>query len=127
MSDDSDGGSTLHLSPFTESLALRIDLAQVTTEGRKVAESIMQYRRSKPIPLRSLVERTRLNDRAVKLTGEELIVAHGMRIGASREPPNAGYFLCISDADIEAAARPLRSTAESLLRRIKALTRPWNE
>jgi len=68
-----------------------------------------------------------MNERTVKLIVEELIVAHGMRIGASRELPNAGYYLCANDADIEAAVRPLRSTAESLFRRIRALTRPWNE
>ena len=68
-----------------------------------------------------------MNDRALKSVVEDLIIRQGMRIGASRELPNAGYFECVNDEDIESAVRPLRSTAESLLRRIKALTRPWNE
>ena len=99
----------------------------LTREERKVADLIQAYRRSKPIPLRTVVELAALNERAVQLIVEALIVTHGIRIGGSRELPHSGYYLCVDDADVEAAVRPLRSTAESLLRRIKALTRPWDE
>jgi hypothetical protein len=38
-----------------------------------------------------------------------------MRIGASRELPRAGYYLCVDATDIDAAVRPLRNSAASLL------------
>jgi hypothetical protein len=110
-----------------ETPKLLIDQQQLTPEERAVAALILAHRRSHPIPLKAIVERVSLSDRAVKLIVEELIVTHGVRIGASRELPNAGYYACEDDADIDAAVRPLRNTAEALMKRIRALTRPWNE
>jgi hypothetical protein len=74
--------------------------------------------------VRELVPRVGLSERVIQQIIEDLIVLHGMRIGASRELPRPGYYLCLDEADIEAAVRPLRSSAASLLKRIEALTRP---
>ena len=95
----------------------------LTTEERMVADFIRDRRRANPIPLKELVVRTSFSERAVKLIVGELIVKHGMKIGASRELPRAGYYLCTNASDVECAVRPLRSTAESLRKRINALTR----
>lgn len=102
---------------------LIVDLERLTPEERRVADLICGRRRGNPIPLKDIVKQTSLNDRAVALIVEQLIVTYGIKIGASRELPNSGYFLCVDQADVEAAVRPLRSTAESLRKRIEALTR----
>lgn len=97
--------------------------ANLTADERTVADLIRAHRRANPIPLKELVVRTSFSERTVKLIVGELIVKHGMKIGASRELPRAGYFLCANASGVEAAVRPLRSTAESLRKRINALTR----
>jgi hypothetical protein len=111
----------------TGGIVNRTEQTELSPELRSVAEIIEAHRRTDPIPLRSLVARVGLSERIVQQIIEELIVARGLRIGASRELPHAGYYLCVNDADVDAAVRPLQSTADSLLRRIKALRRPWEE
>jgi hypothetical protein len=115
--------ATAHESPPTDGSVKRAEPAQLSPEQRSVAVAIEAHRRTDPIPLRSLVARVGLSERVVQQIIEELIVTHGVRIGASRELPRAGYYLCVDAADIDAAVRPLRSSAASLLKRIEALTR----
>ena len=89
------GKQRTNTGAFAEVLKSGANSQKLTREERKVAELIQAHRRSRPIPLKRLVETAGLNERAVKLIVEELIVRHSMKIGASRELPHAGYYLCV--------------------------------
>ena len=55
---------------------------------------------------------------------EDLVLLHGVRIGACRgghgQPP--GYFLIVTQTDLDTAIHPLRKEVRALLRRLRALT-----
>jgi hypothetical protein len=57
-------------------------------------------------------------DRDIKKAVKELVEEHRIPVGSSRVEPY-GYYLAVSDEDIEAAERPLRREIQSLAARLK--------
>jgi len=59
-------------------------------------------------------------DREVKAAVKQLLEERGVPIGSARCIP-AGYFLCVTPADIDQAERPLEGEIRSLARRLRAI------
>jgi len=79
-----------------------------------------------PISARSLASFLRLPEgeygrRVVTATVEDLVVRGGIPIGARRSKPT-GYFLVVSQADLDAAIGPLWGEIYALLRRLRVLS-----
>jgi hypothetical protein len=60
------------------------------------------------------------SDRDVKAAVKELVEERGVPIGSARSGL-AGYFLCVSAEDIDAAERPLLGEVRSLAKRLRAM------
>lgn len=95
-----------------------------TKEEVLVASLIWQRRgRGNPISIARLRQLTGLSERQIKGIVEQLVVAHGMRIGARREEP-AGYFMIETAEDLAAAVKPYRNQILAMWRRLRVLEQP---
>lgn len=95
-----------------------------TKEEILVASLIWQRRgRDNPISIARLRQLTGFSERQIKGLVEQLVVAHRMRIGASREEP-AGYFMIETAEDLEAAVKPYRNQILAMWRRLRVLEQP---
>lgn len=104
-------------------LLVRLDQVQ-----RELLEQLRRHRgAADPITIAQLQKNLRhgpddrlTSPRLVKDSIKQLIEVFGIPIGASRRPP-AGYFLIVTPADAEAAARPLLAEIHSLSRRLRCI------
>lgn len=78
--------------------------------------------RLRPISIARLCELTKFTPRQVKDLVEQLIVKHGLKIGALRGKRN-GYFVVREGdrEDLEAAIRPYKLQILAMLRRLRVL------
>ena len=96
----------------------------VSANERRIYDLVRAARGHKrAVSLKYLCAVTHLSERTVKGCVADLIVTHGVRIGASRghgdEP--AGYFIIDSDEDLEIAALPYAAQVSTMLRRLEVL------
>lgn len=102
----------------------------VRANERRIYDLIAGHHGHKnPVSIEVLHRITNLSERATKLAVAELIVTHGVLIGASRQEP-VGYFMIESDEDREVGSGPLRGQIIQMLRRLrvingKAQVREW--
>lgn len=76
--------------------------------------------RSLPIPLRTLVASTGIDERAIKEMIQMFVLDFHIPVGAARGTPN-GYYLATSAAERLEAARPYINEIRKLGQRVKAL------
>ena len=75
------------------------------------------------MPLDAIHRITGMSERTIKGIISELIITHGILIGASRHEP-IGYFMIESDADRAVASEPLKAQIIQMLRRLKVINKP---
>jgi len=96
----------------------------LTRNEREVLRRIcLHIGRKQPITRQRLEEATGLAEREVKSVVRDLIVNHGVAIGATRGKDH-GYFLVDSAEDLEVAGRPLINEMRELARRLRVLYGP---
>lgn len=88
---------------------------------RRIYDLIAGHRgHANPISIAVLHRITNLSERTIKATVAELIVTHGILIGAGRQEP-IGYFIIESDDDRAAASVPLKGQIIQMLRRLRVI------
>ncbi len=96
----------------------------LTPEEHKVLRQLLFHigHRS-ALPRRDLERRVGIGEREVKEVVRNLVVTHGVAIGARRGKDH-GYFLVATPEDLEIAGGPLISEAREIWRRLKVLYGP---
>lgn len=95
-----------------------------TPEERMIAYFIWKHRGSRnPVSVAKLNELSKLDQRTIKGTVQQLRVNHHCPIGARREEP-AGYFWIVDEADRKAAVGPYRAQLLSMWDTLRVLDSP---
>ncbi|MDM8281019.1 hypothetical protein QUW35_10145 [Ligilactobacillus agilis] len=82
---------------------------------------IIPYGAKKPIKAKEIQERTGLSIRTIRDIINNLIIFHGVKIGAIRTGKEQGYFIATNRQELELAIRPLQAQINDMNRRIASL------
>lgn len=96
------------------------DKSKLTTNELKTL-AIIPYGAKKPIKAKEIQERTGLSIRTIRDIINNLIIFHGVKIGAIRTGKEQGYFIATTKQEIEIAVRPLQAQINNMNKRITAL------
>lgn len=102
--------------------AVLVVLASRPCAGRDMAISIADLQRvfRHRVSVNQTAAGREYSDREIKGSVKELVERYRVPVGSVRHG-NAGYFLCLTPADREAAVRPIRAEVFSLLNRWRVL------
>lgn len=96
------------------------DKSKLTTNELKTL-AIIPYGAKKPIKAKEIQERTGLSIRTIRDIINNLIIFHGVKIGAIRTGKEQGYFIVTNKQELDLAIKPLQATINDINRRIASL------
>jgi len=89
--------------------------------GRVQALLSDRHGHKQPLSIRALHSITGLSERTIKDSVAELIMEHGLAIGASRDSENFGYFMIETEIDLAIATLPYQAQVRTMVRRLRVL------